>query len=156
MESRVHISLAVKDLERSVEFYSKLFGTGPTKLKSDYANFRLANPPLHLALVHAPERSRTEGSAALHYGIELFSDERLSACLQSAQENGFEPRIEEAVTCCYATANKFWLSDPDKNEWEFWVRLEDIHDEALNSSEAPEAKTKAKAKAKSCCAPGQC
>jgi hypothetical protein len=38
---------------------------------------------------------------------------------------GLTPRIEETVTCCYAVADKFWLKDPDGNEWEFWVRHEE-------------------------------
>ena len=34
-------------------------------------------------------------------------------------------RVEEQVTCCYAVANKFWLTDPDGHEWEFWVRTDE-------------------------------
>lgn len=125
MDTRVHISLEVSDLKKSADFYAKLFQHEPTKVLSDYANFRLETPQLHLALVSKPDRAPEKGpshGSNRHYGIELFSDDRLNAWLGKAQQSGLAVRIEEDVTCCYATANKFWAQDPDGHEWEFWVR----------------------------------
>jgi len=34
---RLHVSVAVSDLDQSVQFYATLFGAAPTVLKSDYA-----------------------------------------------------------------------------------------------------------------------
>ncbi len=48
--TRLHVSLNVRDLERSVRFYETLFDTAPTKLRADYANFELASPAVLLAL----------------------------------------------------------------------------------------------------------
>ena len=146
MDNRVHISLEVSDIANAVAFYSKLFQQQPTKLRDDYANFRMESPSLHLSLVHQPGRS-PEAHSNRHYGIELFSDERLEGWLDVAKKDGLQPRIEENITCCYATANKFWTKDPDGHEWEFWVR----HGEAEVMHEAPKA-----VKPKACCAPGQC
>jgi len=152
MESRIHVSLEVQDLERSVAFYQRLFQQQATKLKDDYANFRMETPQLHLALVLTPKR-RPEPALGLtnrHYGVELFADEKLNGWLDAAKNAGLELRVEDGVTCCYAVANKFWARDPDGHEWEFWVRhgeAEDMHD--------PKPAVAAKA-AKSCCAPGQC
>lgn len=151
MDTRVHISLEVSNLLKSVDFYSKLFQHEPTKLREDYANFRLEAPQLHLALVHKPGRERESGSAEgsnRHYGIELFSDDSLGSWLEKAQASGLSPRIEENVTCCYATANKFWARDPDGHEWEFWVRSGEA--ESMHAAE-PEPKQKVQ-----CCAPGKC
>jgi hypothetical protein len=35
------------------------------------------------------------------------------------------PRDEMQTTCCYAVQDKTWVSDPDGNEWEVFVVLED-------------------------------
>jgi catechol 2,3-dioxygenase-like lactoylglutathione lyase family enzyme len=58
--TRVHINLPVADLDASIAFYSRVFGISPSKLRSDYANFRLDEPALHLALVHKPGLSTKE------------------------------------------------------------------------------------------------
>jgi hypothetical protein len=42
--SRVQLALNVTDLDQAVEFYSKLFGTEPAKLRPGYANFAVATP----------------------------------------------------------------------------------------------------------------
>ncbi len=146
MDTRVHISLEVSDLGRAVSFYSRLFQHEPTKKKSDYANFRLESPQLHLALVHNPKR-RPEPASNCHYGIELFADERLSKWLDAAKSSGLETRIEEQTTCCYAVADKFWARDPDGHEWEFWVRhgeAETMHEVEAGACGAEES---------TCCAP---
>lgn len=164
METRVHVSLEVRDLEKSIEFYSRLFQRSPTKIRGDYANFRMETPQLHLALVHNPGRD-AEKASNRHYGIELFQDEKLATWLQQAQNSGIETRIEEQTTCCYAVADKFWARDPDGHEWEFWVRhgeADEMHSPApkeRDSSESsccppePTATTDAKP---ACCAPGKC
>ena len=46
--SRVQLALRVSDLEGSVLFYSKLFGTEPAKRRPGYANFAISEPPLNL------------------------------------------------------------------------------------------------------------
>ncbi len=153
MDTRVHISLEVSDLNKSVAFYSALFQRNPTKIQSDYANFRMENPQLHLALVHTPAR-RKELSGNRHYGIELFDDGLLEEWLKSARAFDLPIRIEKNVTCCYAVANKFWAQDPDGHEWEFWVRsaeAETMHE--IGDTKATESKTSS---APACCAPGQC
>jgi len=151
METRVHISIEVSDIAKSVAFYSKLFQREPTKTRPDYANFRLETPQLHLALVHKPGKPKEPGfdhGNNRHFGVELFSNDKLKAWLSSAQTSGLVPRIEEDVTCCYAKADKFWTQDPDGHEWEFWVRSA----EAESMHGAIETETKSAA----CCAPGVC
>jgi len=41
-----HASLNVTDLNRSIAFSRALLGTEPAKVRSDYAKFDLAEPPL--------------------------------------------------------------------------------------------------------------
>ncbi len=123
MKFRPHISLEVSDLEASIDFYSAIFNIEPTKQYADYANFRLEEPALHLALVHKPSHEPYRGDQ--HFGIELFEDAQLAEWKDKVTASGLAPRVEETVTCCYAVADKFWLKDPDGNEWEFWVRHEE-------------------------------
>lgn len=153
MDTRVHISLEVSNLEKAVEFYARLFQNEPTKLKSDYANFRLESPQLHLALVHNPKRA-AEPASNRHYGIELFANERLAAWLEAAQAGGLETRVEEQTTCCYAVADKFWTRDPDGHEWEFWVRQAEA--ETMNAEASEPLKQAPAAEKARCCAPGRC
>ncbi|MDQ1426038.1 MAG: hypothetical protein QOD72_3536, partial [Acidimicrobiaceae bacterium] len=44
--SRVQLALNVGDLNGSIEFYTKLFKTPPAKVRANYANFAIAEPPL--------------------------------------------------------------------------------------------------------------
>lgn len=121
MKTRIHVSLSVSDLERSTEFYSLLFGAQPTKLRDDYANFRLDEPALHLALVKAPTYAEGDGNAR-HFGVELFDNVDLNDWRNRLEKAGASLKVEEQVTCCYAVGDKFWAQDPDGNDWEFWVR----------------------------------
>jgi catechol 2,3-dioxygenase-like lactoylglutathione lyase family enzyme len=40
--SRVQLALNVADLEESIDFYTKLFGAPPAKIRDGYANFATA------------------------------------------------------------------------------------------------------------------
>lgn len=156
--SRVHINIPVQDLERSIAFYSKLFNMEPSKLKPDYANFRLDEPALHLALVKHPTYTGKDPAFdyGQHFGIELFDDETLKSWKERVKAVGILPHLEEEqVTCCYAVADKFWMQDPDGNEWEFWVRTDD-EGTTLFSSTSEEsccAPVQVKAEEADCCAP---
>ena len=129
MRTRIHINLGVHDLDRSIAFYTRLFGVGPSKVRADYANWRLDEPALHLALVSEPGMEKPPTGE--HFGVELFEEDALDGWRARASAAGVAVRIEEQVTCCYAVANKWWAADPDGNEWEFWVRsaeAESMHD----------------------------
>ena len=47
---RFHMSLSVTDLDRSVGFYTTLFGQEPTVKKDDYAKWMLDDPRLNFSL----------------------------------------------------------------------------------------------------------
>lgn len=162
MKTRVHINLSVNNLDKSIAFYRSLFGAAPTKKQADYANWRLDNPALHLALVHVPGASVADAQTR-HFGIELFDDRELEGWKQRVEKAGLSLRTEQEVTCCYAVADKFWAADPDGNQWEFWVRHEEANkmhgaENAPTEGEAccgASAQENAKAKAAgSCCAAG--
>ena len=162
MQSRVHVSLEVANLSESIAFYSRLFCTDPTKVRLDYANFRLEEPGIHLALVATPDRSPepTAGPGSnRHFGIELFSEDRLNEWLGASKDTGIAVRVEEDVTCCYARASKFWARDPNGHNWEFWVRTAEadaMHDDSRATQADASCCVPSAAPAEatsSCCAP---
>lgn len=118
---RVHISLPVKDLERSRTFYSRLFGKPASKVKSDYLNFRLDEPSIHLALVRSESASPCPTQ---HYGIELPDAGTFAVWEDRAGkvEEATAIEAEPDARCCYARAKKVWLMDPDGHRWELWHR----------------------------------
>ncbi len=141
MKYRPHINIPVSNLRESISFYEKIFGVPPTKVKEDYANFRLSDPAIHLALVYKPNLAKRpiQNGEDQHFGIEVFSDADFVDLKERVKSTGLVPTLEEEnITCCYAKANKFWLQDHDGNEWEFWVRQD-------------EAETMHEEKARSCC-----
>ena len=128
---RVHISLDVASAAKSAKFYSKLFGTGATKVRDGYANFRLDQPPIHLAL---QENCGPVKDGISHMGIELPDHEALEAWQARLEDGGVDFAPENEAKCCYARADKLWLTDPDGYRWEVWVRTGEI--EAMGGTRA--------------------
>ncbi|HMB60395.1 MAG TPA: ArsI/CadI family heavy metal resistance metalloenzyme [Xanthomonadales bacterium] len=123
MSMRVHISLPASDLGASLQFYEQMFGQPPSKLRDDYANFRLNQPPIHLALEQAGGCcSKERQGSHSHFGVELPDRETFADWRERLRLAGAEGRDEKDAECCYARADKVWLSDPDGNSWEVWVR----------------------------------
>ena len=119
---KAHLSLNVRNVEKSVEFYRKMLGIEPSKVRTGYAKFDVQNPPLNLALNQAPFSSR---GALSHLGIQLASTEDVLATKQKWNDAGLSTHDEMQTSCCYAVQDKTWVRDPDGNEWEAFVVLED-------------------------------
>jgi hypothetical protein len=110
---RLHLHIAVDDLDRSIGFYSTLFGAQPSVVKDDYAKWMLEDPKVNLAI---SRRGRTAGID--HVGIQTDTADELSDLavrLKSAGETTFD---QEATTCCYARSDKSWVVDPSGVRWE--------------------------------------
>jgi len=121
------VALRVKDLSRSIDFYRKLFGAEPVKVRRAYAKFDLSQPPLNFALNElAAEESNASGPGALsHLGIQVASTEEVLATRERWRRAGLDTHDEMKTECCYAVQDKTWARDPDGNEWEVFVVLED-------------------------------
>jgi catechol 2,3-dioxygenase-like lactoylglutathione lyase family enzyme len=122
--SRIHMALAVQDLEQSVAFYSTLFGQGPTKIRPHYARFEVAEPPVNLSLNEVGGATGPANPVA-HFGIQVKSTAAVQAMARYLTGAGLDPRTEEQVACCYAVQDKVWVTDPDGNAWEVYVVLKD-------------------------------
>src|SRR5262245_55543556 len=123
-DRRIHIALAVKDLEKSRAYYRALFGQGPTKERPRYAKFEVAEPPVNLALNEMPVPT-APANAVAHFGVQVKSTAAVKEIAARLDAGGYDLVPEEHVTCCYAVQNKVWATDPDGNKWEIYVLLDD-------------------------------
>ena len=111
---RLHVHVGVNDLANSIRFYSTLFGSDPTVVKTDYAKWMLDDPRVNFAI--------SEGNHAKkgieHLGIQVESTEELSE-VYGRLKAADRPVLEEGqTTCCYAKSAKSWIADPDCIVWE--------------------------------------
>ena len=117
--SRLQLALNVDDLDASVAFYSKLFGTGPAKTRPGYANFAVAEPPLKLVLIENPG----QGGSVNHLGVEVASSSDVAAHQARLADNNVAT-VAESGTCCFANQDKVWVDGPD-GSWEIYTVLAD-------------------------------
>lgn len=119
---KAHLALNVHNVERSIEFYKKMLGIEPSKVRTGYAKFDVQNPPLNLTL---NEYSFAERGALSHLGIQVSSTNDVMTMRKKWVDAGLLTRDEMQTNCCYALQDKTWVRDPDGNEWEVFVVLED-------------------------------
>ncbi len=118
---RPHLSLDVRNVPASVEFYQKVFGVAPQKQTTDYAKFDLTAPSLNLSLVSTSDRV----SVVNHLGIEVESADDIERWKQEL-ELGILEKVEEGIECCFARQDKLWFTDPDGNPWEVFTVHEQL------------------------------
>src|SRR5260370_2246712 len=128
--AKAHIAFNVRDLARSIGFYRQLFDAEHVKVRRDYAKFDVAAPALNFTLnelpAHAaPASSSSELRSLSHLGIQVASANEVLAMHERWRRAGLDTRDEMKVECCYASQDETWVRDPDGNEWEVFVILED-------------------------------
>ena len=121
--SRVQLALNVGNLEEAIAFYTKLFGTGPAKIREGYANFAIAEPPLKLVLIAG---GGTPGSLN-HLGVEVESTDVVHEATLRFQSLGLPTEVQEQTSCCFAVQDKVWVQGPE-TAWEFYTVLADSPD----------------------------
>lgn len=151
---RLHVHVAVANLDQSVAFYSTLFAAEPTVARADYAKWMLDDPKVNFAI--SARSGRAHGVD--HLGIQVESDGELRELARRLKAAGETTRDQEATTCCYAQSNKAWVDDPSGVRWETFFTFGDAtsygEDEPVLAEKpqtgccpAPEPRTQA------CCAP---
>jgi catechol 2,3-dioxygenase-like lactoylglutathione lyase family enzyme len=142
MTGRIQLAINVEELEKSIAFYSKLFGAEPAKVRPGYANFAIASPPLKLILLENPG----QGGTLNHLGIEVADTDTVDAEQRRLAEAGLTSTDERDTTCCYARQDKFWVQGtPDSERWEIYTVLED------SPTFRAESTTQAGASTAACC-----
>ena len=120
---RMHVSYYVSNIDATIEFYTRFFGTKPVKIKNGYAKFVLTEPSLNISFV---ESKQSIVPSFIHFGIEVDDPELLQQKLESAVSHQLIVDEEKEVNCCYARQDKFWVTDPDGYKWEVYYFKEDV------------------------------
>ncbi len=118
--SRLQLALNVTDLDKAIDFYSKMFGVPPAKVKPGYANFAIADPPLKLVLFEG-----AEGATINHLGVEVETGGEVVSAEARLKDAGLAPTTVEDTVCCYAGKTETWVTDPDGARWEWYVKRSD-------------------------------
>ena len=114
---RLHVHVGVADLDRSIAFYSTLFGAPPSVTKPDYAKWMIEDPRVNFAI----SAGRHAASGVEHLGIQVEDEAELASVYGRLREAD-RPVLEEgATTCCYARSEKSWIADPDGVVWEAFL-----------------------------------
>ena len=69
---RLHLHVAVDDLDTAIGFYATLFAAQPTVVKDDYAKWMLDDPRINFAISHRGAPAGLE-----HVGIQTDTAEEL-------------------------------------------------------------------------------
>ncbi len=110
---RLHVSLNVSDIDRSVAYYNTLFAAEPTVLKHDYAKWMLEDPRVNFVI------QTKGGKAGLdHLGIQTGDAEELAEVAGRLKAAGVRTNDMEQAKCCYAVSDKSWTADPQGVAWE--------------------------------------
>jgi catechol 2,3-dioxygenase-like lactoylglutathione lyase family enzyme len=145
---RLHVHVAVKDLDASVRFYSQLFSIAPSVQKADYAKWMLDDPRVNFAI---SQRGTKPGLD--HLGIQVEDRSELQE-VYGRLKAADAPVVEEGETvCCYAQAEKSWIQDPQGIQWETFLTT---GESTVYGSEEIIRKQVKEAKAAACCAPTSC
>lgn len=113
---RLHVHVAVDDLDRSIGFYSALFASEPSVTKPDYAKWMLDNPRVNFAI-----SMRGTAAGVEHLGIQVEDAGEL-ADVYARLKKADAPVVEEGkTTCCYAKSEKSWITDPQGVVWETFL-----------------------------------
>lgn len=118
---RFHVHIAVDHLDRSIAFYSNLFGQAPTKQQTDYAKWMLDDPRINFAI-----STRGHATGLNHFGIQADTTEELAQLkILADTASGAQTLDQEAATCCYANSKKHWVVDPQGLPWEHFLTMSD-------------------------------
>ena len=138
---RMHVHVAVDDLQHSIGFYSALFAARPTVIKTDYAKWMLDDPRVNFAI------SARGRAAGLDHGIQVEDKDELNGVYARLHKTGGNVIEQGQTTCCYAKSEKSWIDDPAGIAWETFLTTGESTDYGDGSGEL-EARL---AHTKSCC-----
>jgi len=139
---RLHVHVAVRDLQQSIRFYSTLFAAQPTVTKEDYAKWQLDDPRVNFAV-----STRGKKAGLDHLGIQAENDAELEEIGTRLAQADVALTPQKGASCCYAKSDKYWTLDPQGIAWESFHTLDSVpvygEDTAARAAERKGA----------CCAP---
>jgi catechol 2,3-dioxygenase-like lactoylglutathione lyase family enzyme len=141
---RFHVHVAVHDLQKSVRFYSALFGTAPTVKKDDYAKWMLEDPRVNFAI-----SMRGSQQGLDHLGIQAEDGTELEELGSRLAQADVSTQAQKGASCCYAKSDKYWTIDPQGIAWESFHTLDSVPLFGQDNRPTKEASVKS-----ACCVPG--
>jgi catechol 2,3-dioxygenase-like lactoylglutathione lyase family enzyme len=118
---RLQLALNVSDLDKAVDFYTRMFGVEPAKTRPGYANFAIAEPPLKLVLFEG----QGQPGSLNHLGVETETTDEVVAAEARLAATGLETTGVDDTQCCYAAKTETWITGPDGARWEWYVKTGD-------------------------------
>ena len=147
---RFHVHVAVNDLNKSIAFYSAMFGEQPSVVKPDYAKWMLEDPRINFAISN---RGQTPG--VNHLGMQAEDDAELETIHANLQKADTTVVAEKGAHCCYAKSGQVLGDRSAGIAWESFRSLGSIP--LFGSAEAVPAEQSASCGSgtatSSCCAP---
>ena len=126
---RLQLAINVANLDESIEFYSRLFGTEPYKVKDGYANWAVSDPPLKFVIF---EQADAEPGSVNHLGVEVDSAAEVVMAERRLSDAGLTTTGIDDTICCYAEKVETWVTDPSGHRWEYYVKTADHDTQATN------------------------
>ena len=118
---RMHIHVSVPNIAKSIPFYSKMFASEPTVMKSDYAKWQVEDPKINFAI-----SARGASLGVNHLGIQVGDETELAEMKGRLEQIDGELIEEVDAACCYASSDKYWMNDPAGIAWETFHTLDSI------------------------------
>jgi catechol 2,3-dioxygenase-like lactoylglutathione lyase family enzyme len=118
---RLHVHVAVHDLQQSIRFYSALFAAEPAVKKDDYAKWMLDDPRVNFAI-----STRASKAGLDHLGIQAENGEELDDLGSRLAQADVAITAQKGASCCYAKSDKYWTIDPQGIAWESFHTLDSV------------------------------
>ena len=113
---RMHVHLAVADLQQSIGFYSALFAARPSVVKTDYAKWMLDDPRVNFAV-----STRGQQPGLDHLGIQVEDKDELTEVYGRLHAACTDVIEQGQTNCCYAMSEKSWIEDSAGIAWETFL-----------------------------------
>jgi catechol 2,3-dioxygenase-like lactoylglutathione lyase family enzyme len=118
---RLHVHVAVHDLQQSIRFYSALFAAEPAVKKDDYAKWMLDDPRVNFAI-----STRSSKAGLDHLGIQAENAAELDELGSRLAQADVAITAQKGASCCYAKSDKYWTIDPQGIAWESFHTLDSV------------------------------
>ena len=121
---KLHISLAVKEFDTALTFYSEMFKQTPSVLKDKYAKWDVEKPSVNFVIEQSDEFEGID-----HLGIQADSDEELDSLTERVRNSDRPFLDQERIDCCHARMDKAWVKGIANENWEvFLTHRHDLED----------------------------
>ena len=141
---RLHVHVAVHDLQQSIRFYSALFAAEPAVRKDDYAKWMLDDPRVNFAI-----STRASKAGLDHLGIQAENADELEDLGSRLAQADVAVTAQKGASCCYAKSDKYWTIDPQGIAWESFHTLDSV---PMYGQETRPRATEVKESTAACCA----